>query len=457
MKRFLARFLRPSVLRQPSIREWLRWPSIAWLGVLSGLAVAQTPSQAGSKDTTPEVQVEQPAPPTTPSQSPRGERRPPRHAKHRDRWAAMDPHEREALRSRFRDFRKLEPESREERLQRAQRLRQLIDEVYASMDPALRTQVDRMDRKQRDRYLARVALEEARKRSREVGLVRGRGERFQGERGPGREGPRAQGPRPGGRPDRGGSDAHHAFQKRVLQSIEQHVQTHGLPAGADAAQWQAIQALEGREQGRALRRFVRSHPELRKALPKPPWSQKLDPRQRVLHRSLRLRPEAHLQVMEAEREERKALEWSLRRDQLLRGMTEHPEVFPPEEVAQVRSMDESALRDWIRSSGLHHGTGMRRPPHGERFDRGPRRRGPHGSDGPPGRGGPDGVRPPRGERRSGKRPQARKEIRGRKESGARSKRGPKSQGQESAGGTKQGDSSPRKRGSNKAKKGTDRF
>ena len=401
-----------------SRRRWvgIAWllPWVAWAGC--GLALGQdSPSKARpSADPKPVPTAEQGPHPQShsPERGPRGERgrfphgkdsQRTKRSKHQDRWRAMGPREREALRDRYRDFRSLEPETREERLQRAQRLRQLIDEVYGAMEPDLRARVDRMDRKERHRYLARLALEEARKRSREAGLVRDRwSERGERSR-PGRE-PGSRGPRPGEGPPRGDRKRHHDFHKRVVQSLQQHVEAHGLPAGADPKQWQAILAMEGREQGRALWRFVRQHPDLRKAMPKPPWEEKLNPRQRVLHRSLRLRPEAHLQVMQAPREERKKLEWSLRREQLLRGMADHPEVFPSEEIDRVRGMDEAGLRAWIQSTGLHHGTGMRRPPRGGRPDRGPRRKPKPGfGEGPGSKASGDPSSPPRGDRHRGRR------------------------------------------------------
>ncbi len=304
-----------------------------------------------------------------------------RHHGH-ERWKALDAKERAEMRDRYRAWRDLKPESRERRMQRAQRLRELIEEVYQGMQPEWRARLDRMEPHERHRYLARLAVEEARKRSREVSLVQDRMERSEGLR---RD--------PHGR----GRD----FHKRVMDSVQAYVAQHGLPAGLGQEAWQAMLQLEGREQGRALRRLVGEYPELRKALPRPRWKRKLDPRQHVLHKSLRLRPEAHWQVLRAPEEQREALEWNLRREQLLRGMQDHPEAFPAEEVERVRGMDAAALRAWIRETGMRHGSGFHRGPRGERGGPpprgGPERGHPKGKPGDPspGRGRGPGARRPR--------------------------------------------------------------
>lgn len=311
--------------------------------------------------------------------------------RHHQRWEALDAQERAALRERYRALRELQPETRERRLERAQRLRELIDEVYRGMDPEWRARVDQMEPHERRRYLARLAVEEARKRSREASLVQERMGRIRpGER----QG--ASDRHPGRGPEGRGRD----FHRRIVEALEKHVAEQGLPQGLPSEEWQAMLQLEGRDQGRAVRKLVEAHPELRAALPRPRWEKKLDPRQRVLHRSLRLRPEAHWQVQRAPEAQRDQLEWSLRRDQLLRGMAEHPEAFPAEERERVRAMDPTALRAWIREVGLRHGTGFRRGPRGARPERG----GPHGDPrhepghAPPH--GPPGAKGPRPKERS---------------------------------------------------------
>ena len=316
--------------------------------------------------------------------------------KYRERWREMPPEQRREMRERFRQWNHMEPESRERRLERAQRLKGLVHEVYMSMDGELKAQVDALEPSAKKRYLVRLALDEARKRGREYSL-RGEGPRGRGPGGPPPHGAH-RGDRSGDRSAEHRDERHAQFQAQVQKSLQDYVQANGLPLGVSQADWEQIMVAQGREQGHLIRELVRNYPELRAALPKPPWAKPMDPRREVLHHAMRLRPESHLRLIEAAPAEREGLEWTLRKAQVLEGMRSAPE-FEAAEVEQVSAMDAPQFRAWLEANGMHPGSGFRPGrghPRGERGRRPP--------PPPDHRGGP-GSRPPR--RNKGQKPGSR--------------------------------------------------
>ena len=83
------------------------------------------------------------------------------------RWRKMENPRRQDMRRRWDRLCEMDGAKRAERLDRAQRLREIMAEVYRGMDAPSRARIDALEPAERARVLGQLALAEARSRSRE--------------------------------------------------------------------------------------------------------------------------------------------------------------------------------------------------------------------------------------------------------------------------------------------------
>ncbi len=311
-----------------------------------------------------------------------GPGKPPPPQKDREhRWEKMEGQRKRDLRKRYDQLHRMDADKRKTKLDRAKRLREIMAEVYSRMDAETKKRVDAMSPSEKSNLLGRLALEEARSRSREARLVLGPKEK------PGAEGEARNGP------DRKARKAvHEEFLRKARERLRAYVQKNGLPKGVTQEEWEAFQKLEGHKFGRKLRKWTEKHREWVQVIGPPPGKESISQEHWDLHQALRIPQREHMRMIGPRRKPGSKEEMTRRRKRVMsvlkkQGLTE-------EELNKVKALNDRGFMEWVRQR-----IGPRKRPGGER-NRGPKPRPGRGPEGrpdpghqpPPGRGG----RPPHG-------------------------------------------------------------
>ncbi len=299
-------------------------------------------------------------------------------------WKEMKNQRKQDLRKRLDRLQRMDAKERNEKLDRTKRLREIMAEVYSRMDAETKKRVDAMSPSEKSNLLGRLALEEARSRSREARLVLG----SKGEEGT--EG--AAGKDPG----RKESEAmHEEFLREARKRLQAHVKKNGLPKGVSQKEWDEFQKLEGRKFGRKLRRLSDKHPELGEIVGPPPGRRNISREHWELHEAMRLPQGEHMRMLGPKKGHGSKEEMASRRKRVLSVLKKHG--LPEKDQAHVKALTDREFMEWIRQR-----IGPRRGPGGEE-GKGRRPRPGQGPEGRP-RMGPDRRPPMDGD---GRRPQGR--------------------------------------------------
>ncbi|MCP5021154.1 MAG: hypothetical protein GY930_05195 [bacterium] len=285
------------------------------------------------------------------------------------------------LRKRLDRLQRMDAKERNEKLDRTKRLREIMADVYSRMDAETKKRVDAMSPSEKSNLLGRLALEEARSRSREVRLVLGsKGEEGEVGKGPGRKESKAM---------------HEEFLREAHKRLQAHVEKNGLPKGVSQKEWDEFQKLEGRKFGRKLRMLSDKHPELVEIVGPPPGRKTISREHWELHEAMRLPQGEHMRMLGPKKGHGSKEEMASRRKRVLRVLRKHG--LPEEDQKQVKALTDREFMEWIRQR-----IGPRRGPGGEE-GKGRRPRPGQGPEGRP-RMGPDRRPPMDGD---GRRPQGR--------------------------------------------------
>lgn len=308
---------------------------------------------------------------------------PPKEERHH-RWDKMKSQRKQDMRKRFDRLHEMDADKRKEKLARAERLREIMAEVYSRMDAETKKRVDAMSPSAKSNLLGRLALEEARSRSREARLVLGpKGEK--GSEGAERKGPSRKELKA----------MQEVFLRKARKRLQAHVEKNGLPKGVSQKEWDEFQKLDGREFGRKLRKLADKHPELVKVIGSPPGRKTISREHWELHQAMRLPQGEHMRLLGPKKEHGSKEEMASRRKRVLsvlkkRGLSE-------KDLKHVKGLTDREFMEWIRQR-----IGPRRRPGGEERQ-GRRPRPGQGPEGRP-RMGPDRRSP---KDRDGRQPQGR--------------------------------------------------
>jgi hypothetical protein len=291
------------------------------------------------------------------------------------RWHDMEGQRRQDMRQRFGRLHRMDASERKETLNRAQLLREIMADVYRKMDDTTRARVDALQPGERANLLGKLALEEARSRSREARLILGSN---------GASSPEGSPQAGASREDR--RAMHEAFMLKARKRLAEYVEKNGLPKGITQEQWDEFNGLEGRRFGHRLHQLADQFPELVEVIGPPPGRPKVDGERWELHEAMRLPPREHVKLVGPEGEDTRKKEMEIRRKRVM-SVLESRKSMSEEQLHEVRALTDHEFMRW-----MHKRLGPPRGGGGEP-GRGPGMGPPR--EGPPGMGRPEG---PRGER-----------------------------------------------------------